>query len=154
MGTASHSESAKLSSVFNLQSSILNPQSVISYASVESRKSENTKTLNFCCLLFCSQKLDLQHFYRECSKNLNIRTLRTKTILIKFAGKDKPQVVQPCIWVIMLIMTIMIMMTMMMIKMTKNSAQPRRSQLLLDHWGFVCTCKRCLSNQNLTGLRL
>jgi len=24
-----------------------------------------------------------------------------------------------------------------------NIGQPRRSQLLLDHWGFVCTCKRC-----------
>ena len=33
-------------------------------------------------LCFCSKKLDLWHFSRECCENLNIRTLRTCAVLV------------------------------------------------------------------------
>ena len=38
------------------------------------------------------QKLNLRHFWHECCKNLNIRTLRTK-LWIQSGCEDKPQVV-------------------------------------------------------------
>ena len=58
-------------------------------------KKENTAFLLQKCkkkLCFCSQKLDLRHFNRECHENLNIRTLRIK-FRIKLGFKDSPQVV-------------------------------------------------------------
>ena len=58
---------ARLSSVGLRPSSVLTPK--------------NQKTLHFCCRnakCFCSKKLDLRHFIRECRENLNIRILRTK----------------------------------------------------------------------------
>ena len=69
------------SSIFIPQSSVLSPQSLV------------LRNAQKQC--FCSQKLDLRHFSRECRENLNIRTLR-----IKFRNKsvfeDSPQLVPAC----------------------------------------------------------
>ena len=67
--------------VLSPQSSIFNPQSSV------------LRNAQKQC--FCSQKLDLRHFSRECRQNLNIRTLR-----IKFRNRsdfeDSPQLVPAC----------------------------------------------------------
>ena len=98
----------RLSSVLSRpQSSVLNPQSSVlgSHLSPQSSilkcgNQKDKKTLHFCCKnahkqYFCSQKLDLRHFSRECRKNLNIRTLRIK-FRIKSGFEDSPQLVPAC----------------------------------------------------------
>ena len=76
----------RLSSVLNLQSSILSPQSSV------------LRNAQKQC--FCSQKLDLLHFSRKCRENFNIRSLR-----IKFRNKsgfeDSPQLVPACLKLIL-----------------------------------------------------
>ena len=68
------------SSIFNPQSSVLSPQSSV------------LRNAQKQC--FCSQKLDLRHFSRECRENLNIRTLRIK-FRNKSGSQDYPNLCQP-----------------------------------------------------------
>ena len=72
------------SSIFSLQSSVLNPL----FDMVFDAKN---------CLC-CLKKLRLRHFCRKYRQNLNIRVMRTK-FWVKLSCEDAPQVVPGCLYI-------------------------------------------------------